>query len=107
MEGKYQERSRKTQNYKEDEKLREWAANKTKQTNTQLTTPQLNNENSFATNNSTPNISLSFSCKKTLYRSIKKADLHLPKSQTKKLRFSKGLPQNTKLKINLKENWKS
>ena len=75
--------------------LREWAANKTKQANAQMTTPQLNNENSFATNNSTPNISLPFSCKQTLYRSIAKADLHLPKSQTKKLKFSKGLRQNT------------
>ena len=49
-----------------------------------MTTPQPNGENSFATNNLTPNSSSSFSWKETLYRSITRAHLHLPKSPNKK-----------------------
>ena len=39
-----------------------------------------NGEKSSAANNSTLNSSSSFSCKQTLYRSIARADLQLPKS---------------------------
>ena len=63
--------------YNRNEKLREWAANKTKQANAQMTTFQSNRKNSSVTNNSTPNSSLSFFSKKTLYRSVERADLHL------------------------------
>ena len=44
--------------YKEDEKLKKWSAQKTKQTNAQMTSSQPNGENSSVTNNSTPNSSL-------------------------------------------------
>ena len=47
--------------YKEDKKLRKWAAKKKKQANAQMITPQLNGENSSATKNSTPNSRSSFS----------------------------------------------
>ena len=63
--------------YNRNEKLRERAANKTKQANAQMTTFQSNRKNSSVTNNSTPNSSLSFFSKKTLYRSVERADLHL------------------------------
>ena len=49
-----------------------------------MTTPQPIGENYSATNNSTPNSSLSFSCKQTRYHSITRADLHLSKSRNKK-----------------------
>ena len=39
----------------EDEELRMWGAKKTKQANFQITTPQPNGENYFASSNSTPN----------------------------------------------------
>ena len=55
-----------------------------KQTNAQMTSSQANGENSSATNNSTPNSSSSFSCKQTLYCSIARADLQLPKKTNKK-----------------------
>ena len=70
--------------YKEDEKLRKWAAKKTKQANAQMTTPQPIGENYSAANNSTPNSGSSFSCKQTLYHSITRADLHLSKNRNKK-----------------------
>ena len=44
--------------YKEDEKLKKWSAQKTKQTNAQMTSSQPNGENSSVTNSSTPNSSL-------------------------------------------------
>ena len=69
-----------------------------------MTTPQTNGENSSATNNSTPNSCLSFSCKETPYRSITRADLHLPKSPNKKAEVIQRLAIKYKLRINLKEN---
>ena len=90
--------------YKEDEKLKKWSVNKTKQKNTQMTSSQTNGENSSATNNSTANSSLSFSCKQTLYRSIARADLQLPKSLNEKAQVIQRLATKYKLRINLKEN---
>ena len=49
-----------------------------------MTTSQPNGENSSATNNSTPNSSLSFSWKQTLYSSIARVNLKLPKIPNKK-----------------------
>ena len=85
-------------------KLEKWVAKKTKQANAQMGTPQPNGENSFATNNSSPNSGLSFSCKQTLYRSIVRADLHLPKSPNKKAEVIQRLATKYKLRKNLKEN---
>ena len=62
--------------YKEDEKLRNWVAKKTKQANAQMPTPQPNAENSSATSNSVPNSISPFSCKQTLYCSPARANLH-------------------------------
>ena len=69
-----------------------------------MTTPQTNGEYSSAINNSTPNSCLSFSCKETPYRSIIRADLHLPKSPNKKAEVIQRLATKYKLRINLKEN---
>ena len=49
-----------------------------------MTTPQRSGENISATDNSTTNSSLLFSCKQTPYRNIRRADLHLPQSPSKK-----------------------
>ena len=64
--------------------LKKWPVKKTKQKNAQMTSSQVNGENSFATNNSTSNSSSSFSCKQTLDRSIARADLQLPKGPNEK-----------------------
>ena len=45
------------------------------QANTQMTTPQPNDENASAANSSTSNNDLSFSCKETLYHRFTRADL--------------------------------
>ena len=89
MEGKYQEKSQKTQKYKY-ENLTKQAAKKTQQANTEMTTPQPNDENSSAGNNSISNNGLSFSCKQTPYHSFKRDYLTLLKSPNKKLKLSKG-----------------
>ena len=52
MWGKVAQNTKKIQ---EDEELRMWGAKKTKQANFQITTPQPNGENYFASSNSTPN----------------------------------------------------
>ena len=57
-----------------------------------MTTPQRSGENFSATDNSTANSSLSFSCKQTPYRNIRRADLHLPKSPSKKAEVIQRLP---------------
>ena len=84
--------------------LEKQSAKKTKQVNTQITTSQRNGENSSATNNSTPNSSLSFSWKQTLHSSIARVNLQLPKipNKSQKPKLSKGLRQNTKLSKCLK-----
>ena len=71
-------------NPKKMRNLEKWSAKKIKQINTQITTSQPNGENSSATNNSTPNSSLSFSWKQTLYSSIARVNLKLPKIPNKK-----------------------
>ena len=77
MDGKYQERSCKTQKIqRKNLKLRNWVAKKTKQANAQMPTPQPNAENSSATSNSIPNSISSFSCQQTLYCSPARANLH-------------------------------
>ena len=90
--------------YKEDEKIRKMGSKENK-------TSKCSNGNSptkwrkfFATNNSSPNSGLSFSCKQTLYRSIVRADLHLPKSPNKKAEVIQRLATKYKLRKNLKEN---
>ena len=55
-----------------------------------MTTPQPNDENSSAGNNSISNNGLSFSCKQTPYHSFKRDYLTLLKSPNKKLKLSKG-----------------
>ena len=85
--------------YKEHEKLKKWSVNKTKQTNTQMASSQPNGKNSSATNNSTANSSLSFSCKETLYRSIARANLQLPKSPNEKAEVIQRLATKYKLKL--------
>ena len=62
-----------------------------------------NGENSSPINNSTPNSSLSFSCKQTLYHSIARADLQLPKSWNDKAEVIQWLAAKYKLQ-KLKEN---
>ena len=69
-----------------------------------MTTPQPNGENSFATNNLTANSSSSFSWKETLYRSIARAHLHLPKSPNKKTGVMQRLATQYKLSINSEED---
>ena len=104
MEGKFQERYRKTQKYKEYEKLRKWSRKKTKQTNAKMINFQPNGEKSSAANNSTLNSSSSFSWKQTLYRSIARADLQLPKSPNERAEVIQRLATKYKLRIKLMEN---
>ena len=49
-----------------------------------MTTPQPNDENSSAANNSTSNNGFSFSCKQTLYHSFTRANVLLLESPNKK-----------------------
>ena len=90
--------------YKGHEKLRKWAAKNTKQGNAQMGTLQQNGEDTSTTNNSTRNSSPSVSCKQTLYCSIARNDLHLPKSLNKKAEVIQRLTTKYKLRENLKEN---
>ena len=71
MEGKFWERSLKTQKHKEYEKLRKRSTKKTKQTNAKMTSSQPNIERSSG---------LIYNCRK---------------AQTKKLKLSEGFQQNT------------
>ena len=75
-----------------------------KQTNAQITSSQPNGENSSGKIKSTLNSSSSFSCKQTLYRSIARADLQLPKSPNEKAEVIQKLAKKCKLRIKLKEN---
>ena len=103
MDGKYQEKSQKTQKYKY-ENLTKQAAKKKQQANTEMTTPQPNDENSSAGNNSISNNGLSFSCKQTPYHSFKRANLTLLKSPNKKTEVIQRLLTIYKSRINLKKN---
>ena len=64
-----------------------------------MTFLQSNGENSSATNNSTSNSNLPFSCKQTLYRSIAKV-----KSPNEKAEVMQRPATKYKLRIDLKEN---
>ena len=77
---------------KEDKKIR-WAANKTKQ----IRKWQLLNQivKIFLLQTTQLQIAVCHIRANKHYRSSAIADLHLPKKQTKKLKFSKGLRQNT------------
>ena len=68
-----------------------------------MTTPQPNDENSSAGNNSISNNGLSFSCKQTPYHSFKRPNLTLLKSPNKKTEVIQRLLTIYKSRINLKK----
>ena len=68
-----------------------------------MTTPQPNDEDSSAGNNSISNNGLSFSCKQTPYHSFKRANLTLLKSPNKKTEVIQRLLTIYKSRINLKK----
>ena len=86
--------------FKEDDKLRKWAAKKRKEVpeaaNSEV--PEAANSEGYTQENAQAPGS-SFSCKQTLHRSLSRADSHLPKSLHKIQR----LATKHKLRINLKE----
>ena len=106
MEGKYLKRFRKTEKMQRKEEFRKSTARKTKKVNAQMTTRQPKCENSSTTNNSAPNSSFSFSCEQTLYSSIARADLHLPKSPNKKTEIVQRHITKTQIKNKLKKKSK-
>ena len=69
-----------------------------------MTTPLPNGENSFTTNNSTPNSSVPFSRKQTLYCSVARADLHFLKSPNKKADVIRRLATKYILRISFKKS---
>ena len=82
--------------FKEDDKLRKWAAEKRKEV------PEAGNSEGYTQENAqTPGSS--FSCKQTLHRSLSRADSHLPKSPHKKAEIIQRFSTKYKLRINLKE----
>ena len=90
--------------FKEDDKLRKWAAKKRKEIpeagNSEV--PEAGNSEGYTQENAqTPGSS--FSCKQTLHRSLSRADSHLPKSPHKKAEIIQRLATKYKLRINLKE----
>ena len=69
-----------------------------------MTTPLPNGENSFTTNNSTPNSSVSFSRKQTLCCSVARADLHFLKSPNKKADVIRRFATKYILRISFKKS---
>ena len=90
--------------FKEDDKLRKWAAKKRKEVpeagNSEV--PEAGNSEGYTQENAQAPGS-SFSCKQTLHRSLSRADSHLPKSPHKKAEIIQRLATKYKLRINLKE----
>ena len=90
--------------FKEDDKLRKWAAKKRKEVpeaaNSEV--PEAGNSEGYTQENAQRPGS-SFSCKQTLHRSLSRADSHLPKSPHKKAEIIQRLATKCKLRINLKE----
>ena len=90
--------------FKEDDKLRKWAAKKRKDVieaaNSEV--PEAGNSEGYTQENSQKPGSL-FSCKQTLHRSLSRADSHLPKRPHKKAEIIQRLATKYKLRINLKE----
>ena len=90
--------------FKEDDKLRKWAARKRKEVpeaaNSEV--PEAGNSEGYSQENAQKPGS-SFSCKQTLHRSLSRADSHLPKSPHKKAEIIQSLATKYKLRINLKE----
>ena len=86
--------------YKENERLRKWAANKKKKANEANEA----NANELANDSASSAPVSAFSCKQSLHRSLSRADLHLLKSPHKKAEIIQRLATKYKLRITLKEN---
>ena len=83
--------------YKENERLRNWAANKKKKANGA-------NAHEFTNDSASSTPVSAFSCKQSLHRSLLRANLHLPKSPSKNAEIIQRLTTKYKIRIKLKEN---
>ena len=89
--------------FKENDKLRKWAAKKKKEEEV-IVTEAVNVEVRVQEETSTQTLGSAFSSRQTLHRSLRRADSHLPKSPHKKAEIMQRLATKYKLRIIFQQN---